>query len=320
VRVHLVSLRPPGLAPTQLEQFQDLATLDRAGTHAVVDRPEDADLLLFVDVQFHGWQMRALLDHPLRKRYGERCFVFCDTDRPWCAMPGVYVSMPRGSFDWRWQRPWLYHRSPNVIERRPVQDADLLFSFVGGRNHAVRDGILALRHARSVVEDTTGFLFHRTDGPDHATRVHRFQEVLVRSKFVVCPRGHGTSSFRLNETLAAGRVPVIVSDEWVPPPELDWDTFSIRVPERGVHGLPALLEAREAEFEDLARRAAEAYDRQFAPEATFTRVVDLCAEIAGSEPRAAFSRDRRRYLRWGRLWAAEQVGRLRHPTTAARGT
>ena len=32
---------------------------------------------------------------------------------------------------------------------------------------------------------------------------------MFRSKFFLCPRGTGTSSIRLYETLSAGRVPVI---------------------------------------------------------------------------------------------------------------
>ena len=42
-----------------------------------------------------------------------------------------------------------------------------------------------------------------------------------------------------------GRVPVIVSDQWVPPDGPDWESFSMRVKEREVDTIPAMLEAAQ---------------------------------------------------------------------------
>src|SRR2546430_7005512 len=43
----------------------------------------------------------------------------------------------------------------------------------------------------------------------------------------------------------SGRVPVIVSDDWVEPTGPNWDEFTIRVPEGAVADIPRLLESRE---------------------------------------------------------------------------
>src|ERR1041385_4875007 len=47
---------------------------------------------------------------------------------------------------------------------------------------------------------------------------------------------------------AAGRVPVVISDPWVPPRGPDWDALPIRWPEGRTDGLVEALEARSVEW------------------------------------------------------------------------
>ena len=42
-------------------------------------------------------------------------------------------------------------------------------------------------------------------------------DFIRRTRFVLCPRGQGVSSIRLFEVMKSGRVPVIISDAFVPP-------------------------------------------------------------------------------------------------------
>ena len=72
----------------------------------------------------------------------------------------------------------------------------------------------------------------------------RYVGSIKDSAFVLCPRGGGTSTFRLFETMMLGRVPVILSDQWVPRVGPDWESFSLRVMERDVSKVPRLLESR----------------------------------------------------------------------------
>jgi len=63
-----------------------------------------------------------------------------------------------------------------------------------------------------------------------------YYQSIIDSKFVLCPRGGSPSSVRIFETLAAGRIPVIISDDLILPlPDIGWDKFSIRVPEKDAH-------------------------------------------------------------------------------------
>ena len=139
--------------------------------------------------------------------------VYDERDQPWRSFPGVYVSMPRSSFDARFQRSWGYFRIPEVVDRG--DEPDLLWSFVGSLSHPARRPLLSVRHPDALVEEVPPFVFWDTAQPDFHARRDHFRSVLMRSRFVLCPRGRGTSTYRLYEVLAAGRIPATISDEWI---------------------------------------------------------------------------------------------------------
>jgi hypothetical protein len=139
--------------------------------------------------------------------------------------------------------------------------------------------LFELRHPDGIVEEIRNFMFWNPDSDDYQGKQRRYQEVLARSRFVLCPRGHGTSSIRLYETMAAGRVPVIISDEWVAPPGPDWDRFSLRVAESEAGLIPEVLEQRDDAWSDMAAAAAAAFDAHFSRAVGFHRIADLLAEL-----------------------------------------
>lgn len=247
--------------------FLDLARADAVGEHPVEADPERADALLFVDLQQYPGDPfpRALRQHELVRAYPEKVFVYDERDLAFFTFPGVYVApaprLARRRAVLGGPYPWLPN-APAVAAAEP----DLLFSFRGSRTHPVRAELLALEHDRGLVEDASGVDFFPLGGaaPDERLQHARvaYRELIVRSKFVLCPRGHGPSSFRVYEALAAERVPVIVSDDWLPPPRVDWDRCAVRVAERDVHAIPRLLEQREADWPELVAGGRDATAEQ----------------------------------------------------------
>ena len=139
-------------------------------------------------------------------------------------------------------------------------EPDLLFSYLGRLGHPVREAIVQLRHPRALIEDTSRLSFFGAATEEVSAQKRRYADVLRRSKFVLCPVGSGASSFRLFETMAAGSVPVIVSDSWVPPLGPKWEDFSVIVPERKLRDIPAILEIRERDFTSMAKAARAAWE------------------------------------------------------------
>jgi hypothetical protein len=150
--------------------------------------------------------------------------------------------------------------------------------------------LFELRHPDAIVEPVRGFTFYDSSSVDFEARRKRFRETLLRSRFVLCPRGKGTSSIRLYEAVAAGRVPVIVADDWVAPAGPDWERFSIRWPEGRTEGLIDLLEQHDCDWPAMSNAAANAYREFFAPDIWFQRVVDQCAELFQSAQLEEFPR------------------------------
>jgi hypothetical protein len=306
VRVHLPRLGLSEFCDIPVDEFEQLAAIDRFGEHELTESPEESDVILFSQphMLMDDWRLRAIREHPLTQRYPERVLVYDERDVPWCAFPGVYVSMPARSFDAGDQRAWAYFRFREVVAdaRRP----DLLFSFIGSPSHRCRRPLFQLRHRDAVVERVRGFVHYDPGSEQFAARVARFDEILNRSRFVLCPRGQGTSSFRLYQALSLGRVPVVVADDWVPPEGVDWSSFCIRWPESAARSLPAMLEERDADWETMSAAALVAYRTWFAPDVGFHRVVEQCRELQASGRPAALpyrGRHDRAFLVAGAVYA-----------------
>ena len=63
------------------------------------------------------------------------------------------------------------------------------------------------------------------------------------SKFCICPRGYEVNSPRIVESIFYECVPVIISDNYVPPffEVLDWAAFSVFIPEKEIPNLKEIL-------------------------------------------------------------------------------
>jgi hypothetical protein len=289
MRVHLPRLLDPRL-DGPVEVLERLSTLDRFREHELVEDPATSDLILFCQCHMlpRDWRLTTIRDHPLTKTYRDRVLTYDERDRPWCALPGIYVSMPTQSFDPRFQRSWGYFPPTDVAE--PLERPDILFSFIGSPSSPCRRALFEIRHPDAVIEEVRRFTFYDPSSPDFDGRRQRFRSVMSRSRFVLCPRGRGTSSIRLYEALARGCVPVIISDGWIAPDGPDWESFSIRWPERDAEGLAEMLEDRDADWPQLNRAARTAYEEFFAPSVWFHRIVERCSDLLESNAARNFPR------------------------------
>ena len=297
LRVYLAACASSAQDSPVVRAWQAAAAADIFKVHRLTEDLAAADLILFVDPHLSpDWRLRALVGHELAREFPEKTLVYDERDHPWCALPGLYCSMPAGYFDGRAQRACAYYGTVGFSpEERTSMEPDLLFSFMGSRSHPIRSAVLRLSHPRAVVEDTSGFVFYdRSEPAAYDRQKARYLATLLRSKFVLCPRGAGTGSIRLFETLAAGRVPVIISNQWVAPEGPEWNRFSVRVPESLVVDIPRRLEAAEANYDEMAAAALAAHAQWFSQGVMFHRLINECA---GLLPREISVRPRRQKLR-----------------------
>jgi hypothetical protein len=290
--VHLLSAAPADPAEPKalldLEQMRASARVDRFGEHTLADDPDAADLILFVETSTAaGAYFEAVRRHPVHREFAPKCYLFSSTDRIVPFLPGVYASVERRWYWPAWTRSGHYL---GVAERDDLRyeggvERSLLFSFVGSSaTHPVRQRVAALRHPDALLIDGSAEALAVARGelqaPSPEEFTGRFARSLRDASFVLCPRGGGTSSFRLFEAMMLGRAPVVISDQWVPPAGPDWPAFSLRVKEDEVERIPALLESRAGDAVAMGEAAREAWLEWFSPAVGFHRTVESCLDLA----------------------------------------
>jgi hypothetical protein len=156
--------------------------------------------------------------------------------------------------------PLVCSRLRDPIEAKPK---DVFCSFVGTLTHRTR------REIWDTYREDPAFRFvvfdqWTLDVPP--ARFELFTQLTERSRFTLCPRGFGATSFRLYEAMQLGSVPVYVSDHHHLPwaDEIDWDEITVVVRPDEIPHLGARLRAiDEASYQRMLANIRRVYDDYF---------------------------------------------------------
>ena len=218
--------------------------LSFSARHSEVANPDLADAIVFLESNRYKSRhdLACFTGTDLLRRYWYKAFTINYSAYPLAFLPGLYVSLPYHLFNARWHRAIPYpFPSPNPILRdhhSTNNSTPLLFSFRGALSHPVRSSLV------SVMKDYQDLgpcqivdrWFNHTESESFD-----YIEEISSSKFVLCPRGLATSSYRLYEALKLGRVPVIISNDWIPPQGIPWHACSLRISEDRLNEIPTML-------------------------------------------------------------------------------
>jgi hypothetical protein len=99
--------------------------------------------------------------------------------------------------------------------------------FMGWNNNKLRNSIF------SNYSGVFSVTLRDSYSSDERNKAHRnqFTEGLAKAEFSLCPKGVGSGTSRFWESLSAGAIPILVSDEFDLPPIWDWENTIIRVSE-----------------------------------------------------------------------------------------
>lgn len=106
-------------------------------------------------------------------------------------------------------RPLIH---PNTAENKTYT-----YNFIGRETHPIRRDILNSPH-----EVGTNYV---------SSKEHNYIEytsIIAQSKFTLCPRGYGKTSFRIAEALKYGSIPVYISDEFLLPYGVDFLRYGLQ--------------------------------------------------------------------------------------------
>jgi hypothetical protein len=279
---------------TQIDETELLPLLKARSSHSLahtlVDDPDAADLILILG-NFSS-NPSLLLDSLCYRTFPERCAVYTEDDIYLPIVPGVYCSAHIDqhtrigrifsytyiSRNGRYKNPYLAETDSGA----PIESAvskRFLFTFQGGSTSLLRKRIFNLRFNRpDVLIENTSTYYHWDDSqPDRVDRQAVYAETIAASHFVLCPRGAGVASIRFFEVMSVGIAPVLIADDYALPPGPVWDDFLLRVPERDIGRLPAILEQHLPTAAKRGRLARQAFLKHFSVQHEFDRVVELAA-------------------------------------------
>jgi len=110
---------------------------------------------------------------------------------------------------------------------------DILFSFVGASTtHYIRENMKNKIFGTNIIYRDGYHVESRSlkDSNFRKKEENEYRDILERSRFSLCPRGSSPSSVRFWESLAAGAIPILISDDWELP-EWDWKNTILKISE-----------------------------------------------------------------------------------------
>ena len=145
-------------------------------------------------------------------------------------------------------------------------------SFVGSKTHSIREELIQKWY------NDEDFIFASQTWQESVPKKNLdiFKTLTIKSKFTLCPRGYGKSSFRMYEAIQLGSVPVYVSDSHYLPwaDDLDWSEFCVLVKPNQINDLKnILLSYSEDQINNMVKRGQELYNDYFSLEG-------MCKQIA----------------------------------------
>lgn len=255
-----------------LDRVRQLQRLDDQHNFTVTRNPEKADAIVFVEnTQFQDMGFKALMDHPFIHRYPAKIFMYNEMDRAWPLLHGLYCSLGCELTNPEEQIAFPYLTSTNTGVQgiyHSKAERQWLYSFVGSASHACRKPVLKLKDKNARIIDTSEFCTWNPMQTSKYAFQKLYTQTMAGSQFILCPRGIGPASLRLYETMESGRVPVIISDSWVAPPQIDW-SFAVRIPESRIADIPNILLELEPQSQERGQAARRAWEAAYAPNVMF---------------------------------------------------
>lgn len=167
-------------------------------------------------------------------------------------------------------------RIPIPVVCSPVQkitnNKTIFASFVGSYTHSIRSKL------QSVCTNKDGYYFacNRWIPKIEDGRFEEFLTITSKSKFTLCPRGYGNTSFRLYECMQLGSVPVYISDHFHLPwsDEINWDDFCVLVDEDEIQNLDYILKSiSDKKYNKMLEKIEQLYSQYFTLDSLHTNII-----------------------------------------------
>jgi hypothetical protein len=297
MKVHILSAYEESQYNYAFRNLRKASLTDFHKKHELELDPKLADIIIFVetDTEQKDNYFFELLKHPIYKQYKKKCYLYHDNDDTITLLPTISPSICKSFYNKKIHTPYHYieqiFNNP-YIEYQPerVVDKKFLFSFIGASRTypKVRDQIITYYQGDDNILDTKDLNSWELEEEERDIYYKSYAQILMQSKFILCPRGIGPSSYRQYESMKMGIAPVIISDEWVAPHSIDWKSCSIRIQEKDVGNLEEILKSRESEYIELGHNARINYDQYMISNNQFHLLSDAAAKLHSVRKQVTF--------------------------------
>ena len=157
---------------------------------------------------------------------------------------------------------------PNIDDTQKM----IFCSFVGSTTNPIRNYSLSLLHNKE------GYLinaFHWNATVSNEQQ-NLFYNVMSQSRFSLCPRGYGATSYRLYEAIQMGSIPVYVSDKHLTPWDdvLNWKEFCVVIDQNTIPNIDTILKSMsETQVRKMQTKLKEIYSEFFTIAGTYRQIL-----------------------------------------------
>jgi len=274
--------------------------------------PERADAIIIQEENsFKNFRYIKVLElDALISAYPEKVFTINTDDCATGLLRGLYTSLPKYRFNSILYAavPYMYYPNELVF----AQSADevtptCLASWRGNtKSNNLRSRIVNVLEAKSefCIERTDSWLNHNDDEKSY------YVDLIRASKFSLCPAGWAPVSFRIYESMALGKCPVIIADDFVPPKGPNWNDFALFYPEKDISGLSSFISRNEHLANDLGKKAFKAWQEHFCQDVIKEYYANTLLSLIRLTPKTSKEAELKRWkslsLNWSNKWTIPQ--------------
>jgi len=182
--------------------------------------------------------------------------------------------------------PLICSKIPELPE---VQDKDIFCSFIGSITSPIsKFGIISynlrIQMLESLVNKKEYVLKPKNWGPEiKKERQDMFLNLTAKSKFTLCPRGYGATSFRLYEAMQLKSVPVYIYYEkpYLPfSSKLNWDDIAVLIDSNDINTIDDRLKAITPEkYDQMIEYTQKIYPKYFTLDGMCDKILETLQEI-----------------------------------------
>jgi hypothetical protein len=147
-----------------------------------------------------------------------------------------------------------------------------LASFVGSMTHRIREKLYYYCNSKEGFE----ILMCNWSNTVPEQNLITFINMSLQSKYTLCPRGYGPTSFRLYESFQLNSVPVYISDRHYLPwlDELNWNEFCVIIKESEIEKMDEILKSIDDDtYNKMLHRGKEVYKDYFTLEGMTNNII-----------------------------------------------